>query len=672
MGAFTNSQRPMKEERHMKRRLYIPIVSLVALPLACGGEVMPDVQTKGQAAVVDPNCQALSYEAEGMFHSTGGQTPGGWNIWSNGYISTTHDFEGGATVITAVVRGSSAGGAAPNMVITVGGQQVYATGVGSSTWTEYSFAFEAQAGEQEIRIAFTNDYYQNGQDRNLYVDKLTVGCGVGLCGNGVVNPNEECDDGNLNDGDSCSSSCELPAPDDTDWVPLTLRNGWVQEQNSQEPAVKLINGAVTFRGGLDGREATSSVAFCLTDGTVSPYDYTDFRPADGGFLPLRAAMAYGSTGTLMLDFPQLGDLVPPESRYCMSVRQDFQTSAPGVDPDDLLDAEVLTSLEGVSFDRTYADSVWLQPALGWDTSFPYPLRGNDSTDNPGGQGVFAKLVNGFVRFQGAVDGNEEAPLTHIFTLPDGEGLRPDQTVYLPVTLSGLSNPEGGQIIIHPDGVVEVAGSASAAHLSVTVDGASFSVSSPTGAQAITLDNGWAPESTRAVRARIDSGMVRLEGAVEGGTTEVIGTLPEGMRPEKTLFVVSTALLYAQRAVLSIDPAGLVTVVATPQVVADQGISLDGASFALGEDGFECVGACQSATPLSRYQNSGAFGTTGERWFVVSENISGWQASQIAGRTITVNGVTVTAGEMPLPAKVDGVYYFQFSGGNFTWASWSFW
>ena len=30
------------------------------------------------------------------------------------------------------------------------------------------------AGSHTVAIAFTNDYYQNGQDRNLYADKLTV------------------------------------------------------------------------------------------------------------------------------------------------------------------------------------------------------------------------------------------------------------------------------------------------------------------------------------------------------------------------------------------------------------------------------------------------------------------------------------------------------------------
>jgi cysteine-rich repeat protein len=36
-------------------------------------------------------------------------------------------------------------------------------------------------------------------------------CNYGICGNGVIEPekNEQCDDGNTNDGDGCSSLCEL-------------------------------------------------------------------------------------------------------------------------------------------------------------------------------------------------------------------------------------------------------------------------------------------------------------------------------------------------------------------------------------------------------------------------------------------------------------------------------
>jgi hypothetical protein len=80
----------------------------------------------------------------------------------------------------------------------------------------------------------------------------------------------------------------------------------------------------------------------------------------------------------------------------------------------------------------------------------------------------------------------------------------------------------------------------------------------------------------------------------------------------------------------------------------------------------------SATPIARHQNSGAFGTTGEKWFVVSGEMNGWQASEVSGRSIMVNGVAVSPGEMPLPPLVGGKRYFQFSAGSATYASWSYW
>jgi cysteine-rich repeat protein len=42
-------------------------------------------------------------------------------------------------------------------------------------------------------------------------DELDTDCSVGspMCGNGVVDPGEECDDGNTNDGDCCSSTCQF-------------------------------------------------------------------------------------------------------------------------------------------------------------------------------------------------------------------------------------------------------------------------------------------------------------------------------------------------------------------------------------------------------------------------------------------------------------------------------
>ncbi|TMC60341.1 MAG: DUF4215 domain-containing protein, partial [Chloroflexi bacterium] len=40
--------------------------------------------------------------------------------------------------------------------------------------------------------------------------RLTANSASGLCGNGIVDPGEQCDDGNTNDFDDCRNDCTLP------------------------------------------------------------------------------------------------------------------------------------------------------------------------------------------------------------------------------------------------------------------------------------------------------------------------------------------------------------------------------------------------------------------------------------------------------------------------------
>ena len=67
-------------------------------------------------------------------------------------------------------------------------------------------------------------------------------------------------------------------------------------------------------------------------------------------------------------------------------------------------------------------------------------------------------------------------------------------------------------------------------------------------------------------------------------------------------------------------------------------------------------------------NSGNFGTTGAYCFRTPDNISGWGCSNLTGRTLKVNNVTETCGALPLPAKIDGFYYFDSSAGSVDYAS----
>lgn len=77
--------------------------------------------------------------------------------------------------------------------------------------------------------------------------------------------------------------------------------------------------------------------------------------------------------------------------------------------------------------------------------------------------------------------------------------------------------------------------------------------------------------------------------------------------------------------------------------------------------------CQQATPVALNEPLDDFGTLGEKWFVVSREIRGWWISrEVESRTIHVNGVVVRAGQMPLPAAVDGKYYFEFGPGSSTY------
>lgn len=121
-------------------------------------------------------CKAATYEAETMTHSSGGTTASGWNLSTNGYVSTKSTFVAGPTHITVSAMGQVAVNVAPHMIVSVDGTQIGQATVAAGNWASYSFAYAATAGTHDIKVSFDNDYYANGQDRNLLVDKVTVSC----------------------------------------------------------------------------------------------------------------------------------------------------------------------------------------------------------------------------------------------------------------------------------------------------------------------------------------------------------------------------------------------------------------------------------------------------------------------------------------------------------------
>jgi|GEM_PF-6549919 len=125
-------------------------------------------------------CNAFTYQAESMYHSTGNAWwQGGWNIYTNGYISATHNFSPGANTITVSAFGQQALGVLPHMRVTVGGVAVNPTaGVNVTTngFNPYQFTFNAAGGPQEIRVIYDNDANGWFGDRNLIVRTVGVSC----------------------------------------------------------------------------------------------------------------------------------------------------------------------------------------------------------------------------------------------------------------------------------------------------------------------------------------------------------------------------------------------------------------------------------------------------------------------------------------------------------------
>jgi hypothetical protein len=147
---------------------------------------------------VEAQCEEGEYQAEDMFQQTGGLNDegDGWNIWDNGYIATSHTFLAEASQITVIAKGQPAYGVWPYMVVRVDGATIGGITVDSAELAPYTFPFNANAGEQEIQIAFVNDEYNPPwADRNLLVDAVTVDC---------------VDQATVGTGDACASFCPDP------------------------------------------------------------------------------------------------------------------------------------------------------------------------------------------------------------------------------------------------------------------------------------------------------------------------------------------------------------------------------------------------------------------------------------------------------------------------------
>ena len=73
----------------------------------------------------------------------------------------------------------------------------------------------------------TNDHNNNSPDAGVVVDAPTAG----VCGDGVVDGNEQCDDGNTVSNDGCSSTCAVQSGYTCAGTPSVCRPEFVREDD---------------------------------------------------------------------------------------------------------------------------------------------------------------------------------------------------------------------------------------------------------------------------------------------------------------------------------------------------------------------------------------------------------------------------------------------------------
>ncbi len=100
---------------------------------------------------------------------------GGWNLWSNGRVGQPLRIAArGPHQIVIRAWGSPAAGVWPEMALLVDGRAFKTITVGQAHREDYRFEVVLTAGIHEIAAAFLNDAIVGNEDRNLYLDRLTI------------------------------------------------------------------------------------------------------------------------------------------------------------------------------------------------------------------------------------------------------------------------------------------------------------------------------------------------------------------------------------------------------------------------------------------------------------------------------------------------------------------
>jgi hypothetical protein len=323
------------------------------------------------------------------------------------------------------------------------------------------------------------------------------------------------------------------------FAPLLPLIGWTGSTfSTAAPEMSVTFGIVQLRGGMSSTGANSTT-FRLPPG---------YAPTTKVYVP--ADLANGNFGRLIIG--PAGDVLVQGQGG------------------NLADAETFTSLEGVSFaiDATGFTALALQN--GWtDTTF--------GTRHPA---VKYDSDAGIIRFEGAMSTAGTNMLA--FTLPFT--FAPSSAVFVP---AGLCSASKGRLNIQPDGTVSVTefdGQFSEAQCFTSLEGVTFAFDA-FGSTALTPSNGWSgttPWSTRPPAVTLTNGVVHFQGAVRGGSSTTLFTLPSAFIPKSDVYVTVALCSSLGRLYINSKTGAVSVQMANSDPFSDAQCltSLEGASYAL--------------------------------------------------------------------------------------------
>ncbi len=220
--------------------------------------------------------------------------PSKWKALGNpagtkGYKYVDKKYESSA-IKRVVYRPGGAGG---SILITGGGAQWPWETTGPVDSVEVFFGVYSDTDPNDLEwycTEFGGDVRKN--EDGLFLAKNAAApsvCPAEICGNGEIEGAEECDDGNLDESDGCTSACEI-----SDCVGTPYATTWDAVQDQIFDAGGCVNDAchgANVLGGLDLRPSAAYASLVGTPSTISPLDRVEPGEESASFLYQKLASA---------------------------------------------------------------------------------------------------------------------------------------------------------------------------------------------------------------------------------------------------------------------------------------------------------------------------------------------------------------------------------------------